>query len=158
FEEARGKLADAERLAQKALSLREKVLGKDHTAFAASLRKVASLKFRQGDLAGAEALYKRALDIVERQIGKDHISVASALSGLAAIDLARGNVAAAVSHESSAVDIEEHNLGLVIAVGSEVEKKRFVVKLAGSAEFAVALHAHTAPKDAAAERLSLLTI
>jgi CHAT domain-containing protein/Tfp pilus assembly protein PilF len=158
IEQARGKLDAAEQLFRRALALREKVLGGAHPAVADSLLEVSAIRRLRGDVGAAEPLYQRALAIDEKALGRDHLRVASALSGLAALDVARGNVAAAVARQARAADIEEHNLGLILEVGSEAQKRSFMATLADSTDFTVSLHASAAPKDAAAQRLALTTI
>jgi CHAT domain-containing protein/Tfp pilus assembly protein PilF len=158
IEQDRGKLDAAEQLFRRALALREKVLGVAHPEVADSLRDIAAIRRRSGDVGAAEPLYQRAITIDEKALGRDHPNVASALSGLAAIDVTRSNVAAAVAHQARAADIEEHNLGLILEVGSEAQKRSFMATLADSTDFTVSLHAGTAPKDAAAQRLALTTI
>ena len=57
-----GKYAEAAALAREALSLTERVLGKEHPDTLTSVNNLAVLYQAQGRLAEAEPLYKRALE------------------------------------------------------------------------------------------------
>src|SRR5262249_53985685 len=58
--------AAAQALHERALAIREKVLGPDHADTATSLSFLSSLKWAQGDLAAARLLCERALAIREK--------------------------------------------------------------------------------------------
>jgi tetratricopeptide (TPR) repeat protein len=60
-----GRLAEAEPLYKRSLSIREKSLGGDHPDVATSLYNLALLYWHQGRLAEAEPLYERSLAIRE---------------------------------------------------------------------------------------------
>jgi tetratricopeptide (TPR) repeat protein len=62
----------AEPLLQRALAIRERVLGADHPDTANSLNNLALLYDNQGKYEQAELLYQRALAICERMLGADH--------------------------------------------------------------------------------------
>lgn len=59
-------------LFQRALAIREKVLGAEHPDTATSLNNLAMLYQTQGEYAQALPLYQRALAIYEQVLGKDH--------------------------------------------------------------------------------------
>lgn len=61
-------------LYQRALAIREKVLGAEHPDTASSLNNLAALYDTQGDYAQALPLLQRALAIFERALGKNHPS------------------------------------------------------------------------------------
>ena len=63
---------EAEPLYQRALAIRERVLGAEHPDTAASLNNLATLYDNQGKYEQAEALYQRALAINERVLGAEH--------------------------------------------------------------------------------------
>jgi tetratricopeptide (TPR) repeat protein len=69
---ARGRYADAEPFYQRALAIRERVLGPDHPDVALSLNNLAVLYDAQGRYAEAEPLYRRALVIGEKKLGPNH--------------------------------------------------------------------------------------
>jgi tetratricopeptide (TPR) repeat protein len=57
---------------ERALVIREKVLGPEHPGTALSLNNLGALLRSQGDLAGARPYFERALAIWEDQLGPDH--------------------------------------------------------------------------------------
>ena len=67
-----GRYSEAIPLAQRALAIREKALGPDHSDVAASLNNLAEFYRVQGRYAEAEPLSKRALTIKEKAFGPDH--------------------------------------------------------------------------------------
>ncbi|MBC8123287.1 MAG: tetratricopeptide repeat-containing protein, partial [Gemmatimonadaceae bacterium] len=80
-----GKYVEAVALAEKVLSIRESVLGKEHPDVAASLNNLAFLYDNQGRYDQAEPLYKRSLAISEAALGKEHPDVATSLNNLAGL-------------------------------------------------------------------------
>src|SRR5690348_16788871 len=82
---AAGKYAEATPLAERALKLREIVLGENHLDVATGLNLLANIRYEQGLFAQAEPLLKRALAIQEAALGKNHPDVASSLDNLASV-------------------------------------------------------------------------
>ncbi len=70
-----GKYTEAIPLAEKALAIREKVLGLEHLDVATSLNNLAELYPVQGDYSKAEPLYVRSLAIREKALGGEHLDV-----------------------------------------------------------------------------------
>ena len=68
----RARYDEAELLYQRALQIREQVLGPDHPDTAGSLNNLAALLKSQGKYDEAEPLYRRALQIREQVLGPDH--------------------------------------------------------------------------------------
>ena len=79
---ARGQYALAEPLFEKALAIRDKLLGPDDADLAKSLADLAELYYVQGRYAAAEPLYERAIAIKEKVLGPDDPSLALCLNGL----------------------------------------------------------------------------
>ena len=73
----------AEPLRRRALAIREKVLGPEHSDMALSLNNLASLLEHKGDYETAETLYRRALAIDEKALGPEHPQTAGVVSNLA---------------------------------------------------------------------------
>ena len=67
-----GKYKEAGAVAEKALSLAQRVLGREHPDTLRSVNNLAALYQAQGRLAEAEPLYKRALEAYERVLGREH--------------------------------------------------------------------------------------
>ncbi|GAX40755.1 peptidase-like protein [Tolypothrix sp. NIES-4075] len=86
-----GKYSQAIPIAERALEIREKVLGKEHPSVATSLNNLAELYREQGSYEKAEPLYVRSLAISEKVDGKEHPSVATSLNNLALLYQAQGS-------------------------------------------------------------------
>src|SRR5262245_62981515 len=67
-----GDFAGVRLLYERALAIREKVLGPEHPRTAASLDNLGRMLHDQGDFAGARLLYERALAIREKVLGPEH--------------------------------------------------------------------------------------
>jgi CHAT domain-containing protein/Tfp pilus assembly protein PilF len=106
-----GKYEEARPLAERALSIREKALGPEHTDVADSLHSLAELLKEMGEYAKAEPLYQRALDIRERTLGPEHPKVAVSLSRLAVLYREMGEYAKAEPLYQRALMILERALG-----------------------------------------------
>jgi len=76
-------MAEAEPLYRRALSIRERSLGKEHPDVAQSLNNLALLLHDTNRMDEAELLYRRALSIDENSFGKEHPNVATDLNNLA---------------------------------------------------------------------------
>ena len=70
--QAQGNLLDAEPLFERALAIREKVLGSEHPDTATSLSDLAILMRKRGDLASAASYSQRALVIFDKALGLNH--------------------------------------------------------------------------------------
>jgi tetratricopeptide (TPR) repeat protein len=88
-------------LAERALAIREKVLGKEHPSVASSLNNLAALYNAQGIYQKAEPLYLRSLAITEKALGKEDIAVARILAQLAELYKAQGSYQKAEPLESA---------------------------------------------------------
>jgi tetratricopeptide (TPR) repeat protein len=104
-------LVGARPLLERALAIREKVLGSEHPDTATSLNNLASLVHAQGDLAGARPLLERALAIREKVLGPEHIHTAFSLVNLAGLLESQGDVAGALPLFERALAIYEKVLG-----------------------------------------------
>ncbi len=99
--------AEAQKLSERALSIREKVRGPDHPDTASSLNSLGYLLKAQGDLAGAWSCYERALAIREKSLGLDHPDTANSLNNLGFLRQEQGDLAGARSHYERALAICE---------------------------------------------------
>jgi CHAT domain-containing protein/Tfp pilus assembly protein PilF len=116
IEEARGlrqkgKYDEALIPAERALAIRERVLGPEHTAVADALHLLAVIYDDKNEYAKAEPLNLRALDIREKALGPDHPDVARSLFNLAWIYKVKQDFAKAESLYRRALDIQEKALG-----------------------------------------------
>jgi tetratricopeptide (TPR) repeat protein len=106
-----GDLAEARRLYERALAIREKKLGPEHPATARSLNGLARLLQDQGDLAEARRLYERALAIREKELGSEHPDTATSVYNLARLLQDQGDLAEARRLYERALAIWEKALG-----------------------------------------------
>jgi len=106
-----GKYAEAIPLAEKALAIREKVLGAEHPDVATSLNNLALLYKSQGNYSSSEPLYLRSLAIDEKVLGAEHPSVATSLNNLAELYRTQGNYSKAEPLLLRALAIREKVLG-----------------------------------------------
>ena len=79
----RARYQEAEPLYQRALALREQLLGPEHPDVALTLNGLGRLYYDQSNYQQAESLHQRALVIQERQLGPEHPEVARTLAYLA---------------------------------------------------------------------------
>ncbi len=101
----------AEPLYQRALHIREQMLGPDHPDVAYPLHDLATLYKQQGKYEQAEPLYQRALHIWMQALGPDHREVAYPLHGLATLYKQQGKYAEAEPLYQRALAIYEQMLG-----------------------------------------------
>lgn len=101
---------EAEALLQRALDIRERILGSDHLEVALSLSHLGFLYRSQGKYAQAESLYQRALSIGEQSLGPNHLQVALPLNSLAVLYRDRGQYAEAKRLYQRALQINEQRL------------------------------------------------
>ncbi len=97
---------------ERALAIREKVLGAEHPATASSLNNLAALLDSTGDYTAARPYYERALAIREKVLGVEHPDTANSLNNLAALLQATGDYAAAHPYYERALAIREKVLGV----------------------------------------------
>ena len=77
-----GYYADATPIAEKALAIREKVLGPDHPDVAQSLNGLGRLHLELSNFDKVKPLYQRALTIYEKTYGPENPNIAKSLMGL----------------------------------------------------------------------------
>ena len=69
---ARGNLRQAENLYQRALDIKQRLLGHNHPDVAMTLHNLAMLDTQQGDHDRARVLFARAVGIFESSLGPEH--------------------------------------------------------------------------------------
>jgi len=97
--------------AERALSIKETILGADHAEVAESLNNVAVISFFLGDYEAARSPWERALAIRERTLGPDHKDVAQSLNNLANLLQTVGDLDGARALYERALAIREKTLG-----------------------------------------------
>jgi len=106
-----GKYDEALPLTERALEIRERILGPDHHEVATALNRLAVLYSIKGEYAKAEPLYQRALFIQEKTFGADHPEVSTSLNNLAILYKSRGEYAKAEPLYQRALFIREKAFG-----------------------------------------------
>lgn len=105
------KYKEAANLLNDALAIREKTLGENHPAVAATLNNLAVLYGKRGKYKDAEPLCKRALEIREKVLGSDHPDVAKQLNNLALLCQNQGKYEEVEKYYQRALAIYESKLG-----------------------------------------------
>jgi MYXO-CTERM domain-containing protein len=126
-------------LHQRALAIFEKVLGPDHLDVAITCNNLAVLYQSKGEYARAEPLYQRALAIQERVLGLEHPDLANSLSNHAALFWASGRQPEAIRALIRGQDVREKMLDLLLASGSEAQKRAFLAPFRGESYVAATL-------------------
>jgi tetratricopeptide (TPR) repeat protein/DNA-binding XRE family transcriptional regulator len=103
--------AQAEPLLQRALTIRERVLGLEHPDTASTLNNLAVLYFYQGRYEQAEQLLLRALVVREHVLGSEHPDIANTLDTMALVYYYQGRYVEAEPLYQHALVIEENTLG-----------------------------------------------
>ncbi len=109
--QAMGDLAGARPYVERALAIREEVLGPCHPDTANSLNNLGVLLRASGDLAGARPYYERALAICEEALGPRHPDTARSLNNLGMLLQAMGDSAGARPYYERALAIAEERSG-----------------------------------------------
>jgi tetratricopeptide (TPR) repeat protein len=107
----RAQYAEAESLLQRALDIRERILGPDHPDTATSLSDLARLCQTQGKYEPAKTLNERALAVREKILGPEHPDTATSLNNLAGLYQDQGRYAEAEPLYRRALEIKEKALG-----------------------------------------------
>jgi len=107
----KGKEPETRELAERAVAIKERVLGSDHLDLAASLHGAAEVLRASRQYTEAMALCERALTIREKVLGPKHVDFAQSLSRLANLLRLTGDTAKAMTLAARAVAITEEALG-----------------------------------------------
>jgi CHAT domain-containing protein/Tfp pilus assembly protein PilF len=108
---SQNKFKEAIATLEKAIALREKILGPDHPDVATSLSNLTSFYQTQGNYTKAEEVGRRALAIQEKVFGHENLGVATTLNRLALCYQADGNYQEAAKLFEDALKIFEKLVG-----------------------------------------------
>jgi tetratricopeptide (TPR) repeat protein len=116
---SRGDLPEALEDMQRALEIREAVLGPDHPLIASTLNALGSVHRSRNALGDALAVQTRALAIRRAALGAGHPAIGVAANDLGLLEQSRGQYAAAATHLDEALKIAEgarddREVGLVL--------------------------------------------
>ncbi|HKX26074.1 MAG TPA: CHAT domain-containing tetratricopeptide repeat protein [Blastocatellia bacterium] len=106
-----GKFDEARPVIERALEIRELVLGPDHPEVGRAVGYLAGIYRNKGEFAKAEPLYLRSLQILEKSLEPDHLDLASTLGNLANLYVGKGDFTQAESLYLRAQEIQEKVLG-----------------------------------------------
>ncbi len=106
-----GRYADSVRAAQRAVDIRERLLGANNADTAQALDDLAQAYRGTGEYAKALPAAQRAVDIRERVLGPNHPDTAQSLHDLAEVYRAMGDYAAGLPLAQRSLDIREKALG-----------------------------------------------
>ena len=90
-----GKMAEAEKMYQRALEGKEKAWGPEHTSTLSTVNNLGNLYKNQGKMAEAEKMYQRALEGYEKAWGPEHTSTLSTVNNLGSLYADQGKMAEA---------------------------------------------------------------
>lgn len=105
-----GKMQEADSLLQKALLLREHLLGSESPEVAETLIEQALSQGDQSHFDAAERLARHGLDLTEKQKPQNHTQIAKALTALGQVLAERGKNQEAISVLNRAADMEEKSM------------------------------------------------
>jgi CHAT domain-containing protein/Tfp pilus assembly protein PilF len=106
-----GPPAGAQTSIERALQIRERVLGPDHRDVAFALNGLGRLYRTKGDKVKAESLFQRSLAILEKRYGPEHPAVAPSLNNLGHLYRSQGDYARAEALFKRTLAIMERSLG-----------------------------------------------
>ena len=153
-----GQLDRAVPLYKRALDIQEKAFSPDNPELANTLHNVAVLYLLKQDFRQAEPLYQRSIENIEKTLGPQHPLFANALQSISIMYQVKGDLNRAIEFQQRSSDIREHNLALVIATGSEQQKRLYMDTLDIETDIAISLHVGSAPQNNDAARLALTAI
>lgn len=106
-----GKHVEALRSAERALEIRERILGGEDPSAAAVINLLGLIQSDMGDMVKAETFFRRALNIYEKSLGPDHLDAATPLNNLAVVLKVRGDFVEAETTYQRVLAIRERELG-----------------------------------------------
>ena len=109
--DAQGDYEKAEDFYERALEIREKVLGQEHPDTATMYNNLAGVYKTQGDYEKAEEYYLKALKILKKILGQEHPDTATTYNNLAGVYKAQGDYRKAEETYQKALRIREEVLG-----------------------------------------------
>ena len=105
--DALGEYAKALEWYEKALIIREKVLGREHPDVATIYNNIAFLYYNYGDFAEASEWHGKALAIREKVLGKEHPDTAASYNNIALVYLKQGSFVEALEWFEKSLTIQE---------------------------------------------------
>jgi serine/threonine-protein kinase len=106
-----GRYEEARQAYERALALREKVLGPDHPMVTPSLNNIGNVLEEMGRYEEARRMHERVLAIREKVLGPQHPDMASALGNLGNVLTSLGRYEEALQRHERALAVREQALG-----------------------------------------------
>src|SRR6185503_8534117 len=153
-----GDLDHAKPLYERALETQRKAFRPDNPDLATTIHNLAVLYLLKKDFDNAEPLYRQSIENIEKTLGPQHPLLANALQSISIMYQVKGDLNRAIEFQQRSSDIREHNLALVIATGSEQQKRLYMNTLDIETDIAISLHVGSAPQNSDAARLALTAI
>jgi CHAT domain-containing protein len=151
-----GKYNEALPFVERALEIRERLLGNEHRDVADAIDILAIIYSRRGEYVKTEPLCLRALAIREKALGKDH--PLTSLNNLAVLYTAKGDLVQAVKFQSRANTASERNLTRNFVIGSERQRMAYLATLSEQTDQTISFHLRYAPNDPMARNLAATLI
>ncbi len=101
----------AEKLYEKSIQIKEKILGGEHLLITADYNNLAEVYRSQGQNQKAEELYEKCLRICERELGEGHLETAVYYNNLAGVYEIRGEYSKAEELYKKSLQIVEREFG-----------------------------------------------
>ncbi len=153
-----GNYSRAEQLFNCALAISEKAFGTGHPEQVNALLNLATVYTERGDLTRGETYLQKTLVLAQEKLGARHPTVGGALLALGRLYIAKGDKEKALQYAKQAEEISEHNLALILATGSDEQKRLYMDSIRWETDGAVSLHLKIAAENLGAARFALTTI
>lgn len=148
----------AETYFKRALEMYEKSVGPEHPETAKAQKNLAMLYRMKRDYRKSEQMYERARAVYEKTFGAEHRNTRKLLVDWTILHAVSGDIAKAIEVMAKATEISERHLALVIAAGSEDQKREFVATFADETDVILSLHLRLAPGNPEAAQMAMTTI
>lgn len=151
-----GRLEEAEQLYHRALTLFRTANQEESADAAQAMNNLAVLYLLKKDPERAGRMYEQALALREKTLGPNHRDVATALLSYAIYLYDRNRVDDAIAAYARGAEINERTIALILEVGSEAQKQRYLRTYNDSND--VMLWLRSQAQSATADRTALLTL
>jgi CHAT domain-containing protein len=151
-----GRYREAIPIAEKVLTIKEKVLGPEHPNTATSLNDLGLLYGRSmGAYDRAEPLLRRSLAIREKVLGPGHPDTASSLNNLAVLYTSLGRNLEALAFIGRAQEIDRKQIEQILGFAAEAQQTNFLATRENNLHFFFNLLRQRFPDNPGAKRAAL---
>jgi len=113
-------------LLTRALEIRRRIFGANHTETAAALVKLGALAYETGDYETARKHFDEAHAVLSRLLGANHPRVVNVLHRLGVIDAAMGDLNGSLARMLDAISREDSTLDDALSFGTEQQRIAFL--------------------------------